>query len=131
MNETPRRFFPCGECPWRKDAAPRFTEEQFEQMASSCADRDTGYQPMPGEMWFACHKGQVAAPEEDTACAGWLAMEGHAHVGVRVAVASGRLPSDALAPGEGWPDLFESFAEMRRHQALPGPAPSTAGSADG
>lgn len=112
MAETPRRSYPCAECPWRKDVAPQFTDAQFERMAPSCADRDAGYQPMIGDIWFACHNGQVGASDTDAACAGWLAVEGHAHVGVRLAVVDGRLPAEALSAGERWPELFDGFKEM-------------------
>ncbi|PWI20548.1 hypothetical protein DI272_19120 [Streptomyces sp. Act143] len=65
---------------------------------------------------FACHK----SPEgREKACAGWLASVGHAHIGVRVAVAQHRLPREALAPGEDWPPLFASYTEMAARQAAP------------
>jgi hypothetical protein len=58
---------------------------------------------------FACHK----SPEgREEACAGWLATVGIEHLGVRVAVATGQLPAEALAPGENWPDLHETYDEM-------------------
>ena len=41
-------------------------------------------------------------------------MEGVGHVGVRLAVVGNRLDPAALAPAPGWPDLYESFDEMRR-----------------
>ncbi|KQW13723.1 hypothetical protein ASD08_30910 [Streptomyces sp. Root369] len=65
---------------------------------------------------FACHKTREG---REKACAGWLASVGREHVGVRVAVAQGRLPASALTPGAGWPRLFTSFTEMAARQAAP------------
>jgi hypothetical protein len=63
---------------------------------------------------FACHK----SPEgREYACAGWLAAVGHHHLGVRLAVITGRLDAAALEPGADWPALFESFGEMAATQA--------------
>ncbi len=84
-------------------------------MAPSCADRDNDYQPTIGDTWFACHKGEPGNESADVACAGWLATEAHAHVGVRVAVAGGQLPEEILEPGEGWPELYTSFQDMREN----------------
>ncbi|WP_435109214.1 DUF6283 family protein [Nocardiopsis synnemataformans] len=113
MSTVPHRTFPCTECPWRKDSPPQFTEEQFEHMAPSCADRDRGYQPAIGDTWFACHKGQPGDESTDVACAGWLATEAHSHMGVRFAVIEGRLPAQTLEPDQGWPELYSSFTQMR------------------
>lgn len=63
---------------------------------------------------FACHK----SPEgREEACAGWLAAVGAEHIGIRLAVAWGRLPASALTPGDGWPELFDSYAKMSAAQA--------------
>lgn len=58
---------------------------------------------------FACHK---STEDEPCACAGWLAVVGHAHVGVRLSVATGDLPVEALEPDEDWPELYSSYDEM-------------------
>jgi hypothetical protein len=55
---------------------------------------------------FACHK---TAEAKEIACAGWLAVAGWEHLGVRLAVITARLPRDALNPGDDWPDLFGSY----------------------
>lgn len=62
-----------------------------------------------GAPMFACHKSREG---RDLACAGWLAVEGHGHVGVRLAVAHGQLRPDALSPGAGWPELYDCYAQM-------------------
>jgi hypothetical protein len=58
---------------------------------------------------FACHK---SAEGRDIACAGWLAVEGVNHVGVRIAVMQDQLDTDALIPDPQWPPLYESFTQM-------------------
>ncbi|MFJ4703169.1 DUF6283 family protein [Streptomyces sp. NPDC088768] len=68
----------------------------------------------PDAPLFACHK----TPEgREKACAGWLAAVGHRHLGVRLAVTQGRLPAQALTPGESWPPLFAAYEEMATTQA--------------
>ncbi|WP_236746029.1 DUF6283 family protein [Mycobacteroides abscessus] len=65
---------------------------------------------------FACHKSE---PGRDRACAGWLAVVGVEHLGIRLAVTLGRLPARMLRPGADWPDLFGSYEEMAdRNTAL-------------
>jgi hypothetical protein len=58
---------------------------------------------------FACHK---TAEGAEQACAGWLAAVGRKRIGVRAAVALGRLPVSVLDPGEGWPQLHTGYDEM-------------------
>lgn len=99
---------PCAECPWRRDQpAGRFPAERYEAMRGTSADRD-GSAPL-GAPLFACHKTREDA---QVACAGWLAVEGHGHVGVRLAVATGRLDPVALHPGSDWPALYDSYDEL-------------------
>jgi len=70
---------------------------------------------MPGDPLFGCHKGEPGT-NNDLACAGWLAQFGHEHIGVRLAVAQGRLPADALEPGENWPPLHQTWTDVVRCQ---------------
>ncbi|TKG60378.1 hypothetical protein FCN18_35595 [Prauserella endophytica] len=63
---------------------------------------------------FACHK---TADGQEQACAGWLAVAGVHHLGVRLAVAIGRLAPETLNPTPGWPPLFGSFQQMAATQA--------------
>ncbi len=100
---------PCSACPWRTDQpAGRFAPDRF------AALRDTSSGPRgesapPGAPLFACHK---TAEGREVVCAGWLAVEGRNHVGVRIAVLEGRLTPDALEVGEEWPELYPSFSAM-------------------
>jgi hypothetical protein len=62
---------------------------------------------------FACHK----SPEgREEACAGWLAVAGRDHIGVRLAVVQKRLPEEVLDAGPDWPPLFASYEEMAERQ---------------
>ncbi len=56
---------------------------------------------------------------EERACAGWLAVVGREHLGVRLAVITGRLPAEALDPGPGWPELFSDYRQMATAQGRP------------
>jgi hypothetical protein len=104
---------PCDECPWRKDAEPgRFLPERWEALRATSLNPENGEHPGLGDPLFACHK----TPEEaERACAGWLAREGAEHVTVRLSVAMGHLPACSLSPGEGWPELHETFTDTMRH----------------
>lgn len=106
----PRVRRPCAECPWRRDQPTgRFPAERFESLRETVEGPD-GSAPI-GAPLFACHR---TSPDAPSACAGWLAVEGAGHVGVRLAVVGNRLDPTALTPAPGWPDLYESFDEMSR-----------------
>jgi hypothetical protein len=62
----------------------------------------------------------------EQACAGWLAVAGYGHLGVRLAVAMGRLPAGALEPGEDWPGLYASYDELAAaNDTADAPGPGT------
>lgn len=114
-NPLPRRKRPCGECPYRRDVEPgMFSAERFEDLRETAIDiapetvEDIFSQPM-----FACH---MTDEGKEVACAGWLAVSGENHIGVRVAVSQGRLPEEALRPQPGWPSLFADYDEMAERQ---------------
>jgi hypothetical protein len=106
-----RQKRPCAECPFRKDVEPgQFPAERYAALRGTCRSDDTVQAPL-GSAMFACHK----SPEGgEFACAGWLAVEGLNHLTVRLAIAQGDLPSDAVRPGEGWPELHEDYEAMAR-----------------
>jgi hypothetical protein len=105
---VPHRRRPCAECPWRRDTEPgQFHAERYDALA--CTTGAPGKEAPIGAPIFACHK----SPEgREEACAGWLAAVGGEHLGVRYAVVTGALPGSVLNPGEGWPELFDSYDEM-------------------
>ncbi|WP_436759385.1 DUF6283 family protein [Streptosporangium sp. V21-05] len=110
MSDFPRRIFPCNECPWRRDAQPgQFSACRYDALASTSGA--PGAEAPPSAPMFGCHKGEPGT-NADLACAGWLAVAGENHLGIRIAVAQRRLPVEALTPGAGWPDLYGSYEEM-------------------
>lgn len=99
---------PCDECPWRRDQPPgRFPARRYEALRATSATR-AGSAPL-GAPLFACHK---TTEGREIACAGWLATEGHGHVGVRLAVVQGRLDVGVLLPGGDWPPVYGSYSEL-------------------
>lgn len=108
----PHRRHPCVECPFRRDAEPgQFEACRYDALRDTVGDRGRE-QPLDAPI-FACHK---TAEGRDQACAGWLAVCGYDHLGVRFAVVSGRLPASALLPKEDWPELFATYDEMAAAQ---------------
>lgn len=107
-DELPHQASPCGNCPWRKDSpAGEFPPERYEALRVTAGQRGS-------EAWltapiFACHKTKAG---RDKACAGWLAVVGSEHLGIRYAIITGRLPPEVLTPGDDWPELFESYDEL-------------------
>ena len=99
---------PCSNCPWRRDSTPgEFPPERYEALAATTGG--AGREAPVGAPMFACHK---TAAGKEIACAGWLAREGYHHLGVRMAVAMGRVDVAALEPGEDWPALYDSYDEL-------------------
>ena len=99
---------PCANCPWRKDSpAGEFPPERYEALRTTAGQ--PGDEAGFGAPIFACHKTEAG---RDRACAGWLAVAGVEHLGIRLAVVLGRLPASALRPAGDWPELFASYDEM-------------------
>jgi hypothetical protein len=99
---------PCADCPWRRDSpAGEFTPQRYEALRAT-AGRPGAEAGLSAPI-FACHK---STEGRDRACAGWLAVVGYDHLGVRLAVVTGRLPAEALQAGEDWPGLFASYDEL-------------------
>lgn len=108
----PHCLRPCRNCPWRRDSpAGEFPVERYAALRATTGQpgNEAGlHAPM-----FACHKSPNG---RDRACAGWLAVAGSNHLGIRLAAALGRLPGTALQPDQDWPDLFDSFDEMAQRK---------------
>lgn len=103
---------PCQSCPWRVDQTaqdiPNFDMILAEKL-SSCSPDDNDYGPEYTAQLFACHQSRLG---EEFPCAGWLATVGHRHPMVRFSVSLGRIPAEALKPGEDWPDLHPTYQEV-------------------
>lgn len=113
--QTPRRGFPCAECPARADNAdnPRskFPASRWEALAATVAEVTTAEQVME-QPFFACHMGAPGNYSAPLVCAGWLAAFGWDSIRARLTVSQGTIPGDALEPGANWPPLYESWATM-------------------
>lgn len=106
--DVQRRKRPCDECPWRRDTKPgQFPAERYEALRRTSGTQ--GNEVGPTAPMFACHK---SAEGGEIACAGWLAVCGYEHIGVRIALSQGRLPVEAVYPGEDWPELFDTYEQM-------------------
>ena len=112
MSACWRGVRPCQACPWvqgRKAAdIPAYEHERAEALASTSPD-ERGFGPDFGSPIFACHESREG---EEFVCSGWLASVGAAHPNVRLAISAGALDPARLDPGEGWPPLHRTFAEM-------------------
>lgn len=108
MDALPRRRYPCAECPFRRDTRPgMFPACRYEALRETVGR--AGAEAPIGAPMFACHK----SPEgHEEACAGWLAVAGVEHLGVRMAVLTGRLEPEDLRPKPGWPELFTTYDEV-------------------
>lgn len=119
MDTFPHRQYPCNECPFRRDnannPASQFPAERWTELRSTVRDPASKQHPGLNDPMFGCHKGEPGT-DADLACAGWLATCGADHVRVRLAVTTGALTGTELAPGENWPQLYESWTEVVTHQ---------------
>jgi hypothetical protein len=108
MPALPHRRFPCAECPFRRDTQPgQFPACRYDALRETVGQR--GAEVGLDAPLFACHK----SPEgREEACVGWLAVCGVEHLGVRLAVITGRLEPGDLRPRAGWPPLFATYDEM-------------------
>lgn len=115
----PRREYPCAPCPIRADNVnnphAKFPAARWRALSTTAPDPLTGEHPTLGDPIFGCHKGDPKTGG-DLACAGWLAQFGEHHVSVRLALAQGRLPAEALRPGPKWPPLHATWDEVVHHQ---------------
>lgn len=99
---------PCAECPWRRDVpSGQFSRRRYEAMAETTGER--GKEAALDAPIFACHK---SLEGQRMPCAGWLASVGADSLAVRLAVAMGRVPAEALSPGSDWPELIASYREL-------------------
>lgn len=104
---------PCRECPWRRDTPPgQFDEDRYEALRSTVGEQ--GAEASWDAPMFACH---LTAEGREQPCAGWLAVVGIEHLGVRIHINQGSLPPEVLQPGDDWPPLFETYDELVDAQA--------------
>jgi hypothetical protein len=65
---------------------------------------------------LSCHLDQPGTAHPMRLYAGWLAVVGPEHMGIRMSVIAGRLPAEALSPGDGWPELYRDLEELLTHR---------------
>lgn len=105
---------PCAECPWVKSTPPgQFSAERFEALRGTTGEPGNEAPLFSG--LFACHK---SAEGKELPCAGWLAATGYFHIAIRLMVARGEIPLEALEPGDDWPELHETYDEMVEAKVL-------------
>lgn len=97
---------PCKTCPWRtgQDATeiPGFDVDLVERLERCAEDSIDAPQ-------FGCHQSR---PGEEFVCAGWLAVCGWDSLSVRLALARGEYDKEQLQPGDDWPELEGSLADV-------------------
>jgi hypothetical protein len=102
------RARPCGECPWRRDSIPgKFPPDRYTDLAVTAGQ--PGLEVPIGTPFFACH---MSVEGRDAVCAGWAAVCGREHLGLRLAVVVGRAHAGVFDPQPQWPDLYESYTEL-------------------
>jgi len=121
---------PCGPCPWRRDNADRAGYDNLPDYAAGTIPGEPDFgRPDPGDPYaplgvlFGCHRHTADA----RLCAGHLAVVGHAHPLVRLGISIGLIDPAVLMPGDDWPALYDSYAQMLTatgHTPPPDPAPA-------
>lgn len=106
-NECKTRRAPCKACPWRVDAKateiPGFDMEKAENLKNTVGQ-------VLGQPMMACHQSKDG---EEIVCVGFLAVDGHDNLTVRLSLATGVLDPIAVQPApEEWGELHGSFDEM-------------------
>lgn len=100
---------PCPTCPWRRSSTvggadiPRFDLDLMRRLANTVGEGDA-LRPI-----MACHYSPCGA---ETACAGYVAVEGHHNLSVRLMAAQGVIDLLAIEDACCDLDLWGSFHEM-------------------
>lgn len=92
---------PCPSCPWRKDAPIGFFPPEAYRVSAN-----TAYDSAMST--FSCHESGAKAP---ATCAGFLLANSENNIGVRIAVAMGKLDLDKVGNPDGV-ELYESYRAM-------------------
>lgn len=120
MAPMPYRAYPCAECPFRRDNAhnanAKFPAEAWEHLADSAPRSGDNDHPDMTDPLFGCHMGTPGHADDDLACAGWLALVGEHHVRIRLAIATGDLPAEALQAGDTWPPMHSTWDQVVTYQ---------------
>ena len=116
MTTRSHRTHPCTQCPWRTDAdQSAFSDEDMAKLLH--ANGIAGVEAALGAPAMACHVDQPSTAHPMRLCAGWLAVVGPHHLGVRMDMISGRLPESAVVAGPTWPQLHRDFNDLMAARA--------------
>lgn len=123
------RSRPCARCPWRRDVdLSAFTAADMAKLEG--ADGTPGAEASWNAPTMACHRDQPGTAHAMRLCAGWLAVVGHHHLAIRMAVMAGGLPPHTTTADPGWPKLYPDFATLRAAWERCRAATDTAAEAD-
>ncbi len=104
-------------CPWRTDTdLGDFTDADFAKLARTNAT--PGDEAPLGTPVMSCHQDQPDTPHPMRLCAGWLAVAGRDHLGIRMRILAGLLPPSVVEPGPGWPALYDSLGAMQARRPV-------------
>jgi hypothetical protein len=104
---------PCPTCPWRRSSTvggadiPNFDLEKMRGLANTVPSADD-----PGDGFrtiMACHGSACGA---ETACAGYVHVEGYTNLNVRMLALHGKIDIRAIDAACADLDLYDSFDEM-------------------
>lgn len=100
---------PCKACPWLRSSSaggsdiPNFSLELMRDLSSTCGEED-GFRKI-----MACHDSKEDKP---FGCAGYMAVQGHKNINVRLLAAQGEIPLRKIYEATDGLDFYESFDEM-------------------
>ncbi|WP_328617267.1 DUF6283 family protein [Amycolatopsis sp. NBC_00355] len=137
MTPEPHRTHPCSQCPWRQDAdLTTFSDADMTKLAN--ANGSAGREAPTDAPAMSCHLDQPDTAHPMRLCAGWLAVIGRHHLGIRMALMIDKLPPAAVDTNDDWPPLYSSLDDLRAERTrqqliaqLPTPALSPRGPAQG
>ncbi|MEU8075967.1 DUF6283 family protein [Catellatospora citrea] len=117
MKQLPHRPTPCGRCPWRTDIpAEALPAERAGRLRAACGRPGAEVAPyVPMDLCNQHHD------HPELVCAGWLAVHGLDHLGVRIAASLGGLPAAVLRPDPARPPLFTDLDTMLAGRPQPTP----------
>ncbi|MFJ1768019.1 DUF6283 family protein [Amycolatopsis sp. NPDC088138] len=132
MVPEPHRTHPCAQCPWRQDAdLTAFSDADMTKLAN--ANGFAGCEAPADAPAMSCHLDQPDSAHPMRLCAGWLAVVGRHHLGIRMALMIDKLPPAAVDTNDDWPPLHESLDDLtaeRTRQQLNAPPTASLSPAD-
>ncbi|MFM9462804.1 DUF6283 family protein [Streptomyces scabiei] len=125
--ERDHRKLPCTKCPWLTSTdLTEFSDKDMDMLRR--ANGRPGVEAPVNAPIVACHRDQPGTAHAMRWCAGFLAVVGEQHLGVRLALAFEALPPQAVSPRASWPELYPDLDTLvaARAEQLGLPAPSAA-----